>query len=95
MFPRSNCCLCWPRVRNGRGIGKSIDSHTVSPELAKDFVQYFAFGGSGNKLAETFGLDDLSFSYGKGKRGIGARKEIGDKLQVKYEIQRENIDVDR
>lgn len=91
--PKEQLLLMLATGQKWSGIGKSIDSNTVSPELAKDFVQYFAFGGSGNKLAETFGLDDLSFSYGKGKRGIGARKEIGDKLQVKYEIQREDVDL--
>ncbi len=88
-LPKEQLLLMLATGQKWPGLDKSINNGSISPELAKDFVRYFAFGGSGNTLAQRVGLDDLNVIVGENRRGVGARKEIGDKLEVKYQIERE------
>ena len=71
------------------GLSQSIESGAVSPELAKDFVQYLFFGGRGNFIADKFGLSDFSVSDTTDKQGVGAAKQVTDNLEIKYQVERE------
>lgn len=62
---------------------------TFSVDLAKDFIDYFVFGGQGNKFAETFGLKSLSVNYDAKTKGIAVTKDLSGQLEGSYKIEGE------
>lgn len=71
------------------GFSESISTGTVSPALTKDFVEFMFLGGTGNKVAERFGLTNFSVNVGPDSRGIGASKQLAEGVEVNYELERE------
>ena len=59
----------------------------LSADLAKDFIDYFAFSGSGSKIAQQFGISDISFTFEKGKKGLGVKKSITQKVDASYAVE--------
>lgn len=70
------------------GFSESISTGTVSPALTKDFVEFMFLGGTGNKVAERFGLTNFSVNVGPDSRGVGASKQLAEGVEVNYELQR-------
>ncbi|MBZ0167038.1 MAG: translocation/assembly module TamB domain-containing protein [Candidatus Omnitrophica bacterium] len=89
-LPKEFLLLMVATGKKWSGLTESMESGTVSPALAKDFLQYLFFGGRGNFIADKFGLSEFSFSVGPDKQGVGAAKQLTDNLEVKYEIERES-----
>lgn len=71
------------------GFSESISTGNVSPALTKDFVEFMFLGGTGNKVAERFGLTNFSVNVGPDSRGIGASKQLAEGVEVNYELERE------
>lgn len=63
------------------------DQVSVAPGLAMDFIDYFMFGNSGNKLAEKLGVSEISFTMDETTKGVSVSKEITDKTEVSYGIE--------
>ncbi len=59
----------------------------LSVELAKDFIDYFLFSGSGSKIARKLGIKDISVTFEEGRKGIGIKKEISEKLDATYAVE--------
>lgn len=87
-LPKEILLLMVATGKRWAGLSASLDSGEVSPELAKDFLQYLLFGGRGNFIADKFGLTDFSFSVSQGKQGVGAAKQLTNNLEVNYEVER-------
>ncbi|MCG2711739.1 MAG: translocation/assembly module TamB [Candidatus Omnitrophica bacterium] len=61
---------------------------SISPNLAKDFMDYFIFGGQSSKFAEKFGIKDFSLKYDtQGNKGVTVTKDLSNRLEGKYEIE--------
>lgn len=67
-----------------------LDKGVVSKDIAKDFIDYFIFGGQGSKFAEKFGLKTVSIKYDAESKGVTVTKDLSDKLEGKYEIEEKN-----
>ncbi len=63
------------------------DQVSVAPGLAMDFIDYFMFGNSRNKLAEKLGVSEISFTMDETTKGVSVSKEITDKTEVSYGIE--------
>lgn len=63
------------------------DQGSVAPGLAMDFIDYFMFGNSRNKLAEKLGVSEISFTMDETTKGVSVSKEITDKTEVSYGIE--------
>jgi autotransporter translocation and assembly factor TamB len=70
-----------------KGADQSLSSGQVSADLAADFIDYFAFGGTGSKIAKQLGISEVSLKFDKETRGIGLKKEITDKAGVTYGVE--------
>ncbi|MFH1507166.1 MAG: translocation/assembly module TamB domain-containing protein [Candidatus Omnitrophota bacterium] len=70
-----------------KGTGKSISSGQLSPDLAADFIDYFAFGGMGSKIAKQLGISEISLKFDKETKGVGLKKEITNKAGVTYGVE--------
>jgi hypothetical protein len=65
----------------------AIPSPGVPPELASGFVDYFLFGGTGQKFAEYFGLSGISLKLDNTTRGLKFNKEVSNRLGLGYGIE--------
>lgn len=64
----------------------------ISSDLAWDFMDYFIFDDTGNKLAEKFGLSNVSFKYNVNTKGVSAKKRITDKAEISYSIEQSQME---
>ncbi|MGE0268756.1 MAG: translocation/assembly module TamB domain-containing protein [Candidatus Omnitrophota bacterium] len=88
-LPEHELFLMLATGKKWESIDESIATGSVSPKLTKDLIEFMFFGGTGNKVAERFGLTDFSVSFGPDRKGIGASKKLSEGVEVKYEVQSE------
>ncbi len=73
--------------KSWRNTEMALCRSQISPELARDFLDYFFFGGSGSKISKRFGIDDIAFKYDPQTKGIAVKKSISDKVEATYGIE--------
>ena len=78
--------------KNVEGVQSSVDAKRLTPDLAKDMVDYFLFNGEGGRLAQKLGIKDISIIYEKDTAGIGVKKEVTDFLDVGYQVEQKGLD---
>lgn len=71
-----------------QSVETAVNNQTLSVDIAKDFLDYFIFSGSGNKIAERYGIRDISVKYNETTTGTGAVKDITDKAAISYFVER-------
>lgn len=72
--------------KSWKGLDTAIDKKQVSSDLVKDFVDYFVFAGSGDRLARKMGIKNIFVNLEKEKKGIGVKKQLLDNVDVGYEV---------
>lgn len=70
-----------------KGAQDTLTQGTIPLDLAADFIDYFAFGGMGGKLAKRFGLTDLAVRVNKQANTIGVQTTVADRLSIGVETQ--------
>lgn len=73
--------------KSWKGVESSIDTGTFSKDLSNDFIDYFFFAGRSNAFAQKLGIHDVSVTVDKDVKGIGAKKDISDKIEVGYDVE--------
>ncbi|MBI4845754.1 MAG: translocation/assembly module TamB domain-containing protein [Candidatus Omnitrophica bacterium] len=76
-------------LATGRSWGAkdiSLQEGKISGDLIKDFVDYFIFSGRGSKIAQRFGVNDISVIYNSQSGEVGVSTSIVDKAKVSYEV---------
>lgn len=73
-------------------VQTSIEQQRLTPDLAKDMVDYFLLGGEGGRFAQKFGIKDVSIIYDKDVAGIGVKKEVTEYLDVGYQFEQQGLD---
>ncbi|MCP4650542.1 MAG: hypothetical protein GY853_10745 [PVC group bacterium] len=72
---------------------ETVMSHgDVSADIVRDFVDYFLLAGSGAKLAERFGLRDISFTVDTTKRGVEVTQGVSSRTEVSYGIEQSQLE---
>ncbi len=66
---------------------KVLEGAPMTPEMTREFLDYFLFSSPGNKFAQRFGLSDLSVKFTETSRGLSASKAILPGLEGTYEIE--------
>ena len=64
-----------------------LNNETISPDLARDFIDYFLFGGQDDKFAKQFGLKSISVKYDAQGKGVAVTKDLSGRLEGRYEIE--------
>jgi len=80
--------------KNLKGVQSSVDEKRLTPDLAKDMVDYFLFDGEGGRLAQKHGIKDVSIIYQKQTEtaGIGVKKEVTNFLDLGYQVEQKGFD---
>lgn len=73
--------------RSWKGAENIFGSKQISADLAKDFIDYFAFSGEGNAIAKRFGISNLSIKFDKEAKGFGVTKDVSGRLKASYGIE--------
>lgn len=73
--------------KSWNSVEAALSKGELSVDLAKDFLDYFIFSGSGNKTMQQLGVRDVQIKYDNKSKGIGATKDITDKVSGSYSIE--------
>lgn len=85
--PSEKLLLMLATNKSWQGLDQLIFENQLSADLVKDIVDFSVFHGAGGKIAQRFGIKDLSLDFDKGKKGLKLRKEIFRNLDVGYEVR--------
>jgi len=70
-----------------QSVETAVSKQKLSADVVKDFLDYFIFSGSGNRIAERYGIRDILVKYDKTTVGIGATKDISEKAAISYSVE--------
>lgn len=56
-------------------------------DLVKDFVDYFFFSGSGTRMAQYFGINDILLTVDSEKKGVEVKTSVTEKLGADYKVE--------
>jgi hypothetical protein len=68
-----------------KGDVNAFQQGRVSTDLASDFIDYFVFGGLGDKLAKKVGISDWALTYDDETRRVGVTTTLVDRVDLNYE----------
>ncbi len=78
--------------KNMAVVQNSVEQQRLTPDLAKDMVDYFLLGGEGGRLAQKLGIKDVSIIYDKDNAGFGVKKEVTSFLDVGYQLEQKGLE---
>ncbi|KPK39110.1 MAG: hypothetical protein AMJ78_08970 [Omnitrophica WOR_2 bacterium SM23_29] len=73
--------------KSWKGVEGALSKGELSADLAKDFIDYFIFSGSGGKIAKKFGISDISLKLDSATKGVKIKKELSDKSELTYGVE--------
>ncbi|MFC1624399.1 translocation/assembly module TamB domain-containing protein [Candidatus Omnitrophota bacterium] len=88
-FPKERLLLMLATNKSWKMAESALVKGQMSPDVTKDFIDYFLFAGSGDRLAQFFGLEYLTFQLNDKTKGIGVKKDVTDNLGVSYTVEKE------
>jgi hypothetical protein len=66
---------------------ESLEGPEASSALARDFVGYLFFSGSGEGFFDKMGITDIKVTMEGDRKGVGFKKEVSDHVDVGYEVE--------
>jgi len=86
-LPQERLLVMLMTNKGWRGAEDIFSKEKLSPDLVRNFIDYFVFSGSGNKIAQSFGITGFSLTLDEQKKGLGIKKEITEKIDATYAIE--------
>lgn len=68
----------------------ALNKQELSIDIAKDFLDYFIFSGTGEMMAKKYGIRDISVKYSDSVTGVGATKDITSNTAVSYSVEQQH-----
>jgi len=90
-FPKERLLLMLATNKSWKMTEGALVKGQMSPDVTRDFLDYFLFAGSGGKLAQYFGLKDLTFQLNGKTKGVGVKKDITNNLDLSYSVEKEQV----
>lgn len=69
------------------GVDTTTAKGQLPADLVKDFVDYFFFSGSGTRIAQYFGIKDISLTVGDEKKGVEVKTSVTEKFGADYKVE--------
>ncbi|MBU4457258.1 MAG: translocation/assembly module TamB [Candidatus Omnitrophica bacterium] len=88
-FPKERLLLMLATNKSWDMTEGALIKGQLSPDIARDFLDYFLFAGSGGKIAQYFGLKDVTFQFNGKTKGVGVKKDVSGNLDVSYAVEKE------
>lgn len=86
-LPQDRLLLMLATGKSWRSAETSLQQHQLSPDLAKDFLDFVVFGGHASKMARRIGISDLSLRYDPEKKGMGVTTVFFDRIGASYDVE--------
>jgi len=86
-LPQERLLVMLMTNKGWKGAEDIFSKGELSPDLARDFIDYFVFSGSGTKIAQRFGITGFSLTLDEQKKGLGIKKEITEKIDATYAVE--------
>ncbi|MBD3264623.1 MAG: hypothetical protein GF375_05945 [Candidatus Omnitrophica bacterium] len=77
--------------RKWKGAESSISQGAISADLASDFIDYFVFDGTGNKMKEKLGISEFLLKFDKQGQGVKVKKSVNEKTDVSYGVEQTGV----
>jgi len=84
-MPEERLLLMLLTGKEWKSAETALSRGQITADIAKDFVDYLLFAGSGGKIAQRYGID-LSLQYDKQTKGFGIKKAISEKAEASYKF---------
>ena len=86
-LPQEQLLVMLATNKSWEATQSAMSQNEVSPDVARDFIDYFVFAGAGSKIMQRLGITDISITYDQEKQGIGLSKEVTKRGEVSYAIE--------
>ncbi len=86
-LPEPNLFLMLATGKSWTSTQESFNQKQISTDAVKDMIDFFVFGGDGQKFADQFSIKDFSLQFDKTTKGFGVRKSLTDKAKIGYKIE--------
>jgi len=84
---RENLMLALATGQTWQRTEELLTQGTMTPQITRDFISYFLFGGRRNEFARRFGFKEMSLNYSETQRGLSMRKDLSDRLEGGYGVE--------
>jgi len=83
-LPQQQLLLMLATGKGWKGTETLLTGNQIPIDLARDFLDVFFFSGSGGAFWKQFGLADVSVTYDTETGGIGVKKPLTERTEVRY-----------
>jgi hypothetical protein len=73
--------------KSWQSVEDTLNTGVLSPDLTKDFIDYFVFAGKANAFARRFGIREVMVTLNGEAKGVGVKKDLTEKLGVGYSVE--------
>ncbi|MBF0532245.1 MAG: translocation/assembly module TamB domain-containing protein [Candidatus Omnitrophica bacterium] len=91
MMPQEALLVMLATNKSWSNITGALSNGKISPDIAKDFIDYFVLNGQGKVLGEKFGIRNFTIHYDNQGTGLGITKEISKQLDAIYDIRTKTL----
>jgi hypothetical protein len=86
-LPQPQLLLALATNKTWEDTTDQIRQGAVSADTVKEFIDYFAFAGSGQTLAQRLGFKNISVTYEDQTKGLSVTRELSDHIDATYTIE--------
>jgi hypothetical protein len=86
-LPEQQLLVMLATGKDWTGTASDLNSGRITTDTAKDFIDYFVLGGTGNQLAKKLGIKDFSVTLEKETQGLGITKSISENIDATYAVE--------
>ncbi len=83
-MPQERLAVALATNRLWRGAEGAVATGAISPDLMKDFVDYFILGGAGSAFGRRYGISDVTVVHDNTTRGVGFATGLSNRLEARY-----------
>ncbi len=85
-LPQEQLLIMVATNKRWKAAEEALEQKQLSLGVARDFLDYFVFGGSGDELARKLGVNDISFTLTGKTTGVEVKKKFTDKFEAAYGV---------
>jgi hypothetical protein len=86
-LPQPQLLLALATNKTWQDTKEQIRQGTVSADTVKEFIDYFAFAGTGESLAQRLGFKNISVTYQDQTKGLSVTRELTDRIDATYAVE--------
>lgn len=90
-LPQERLLIMLITGKSWKATQTALDKGQFSPDLVRDFLDYFVFSGSKNSIFQRLGISDISVTFDQQKKGVGVKKTLTEKVDASYAVEQSQV----